>query len=99
MGVTKIKMGSTTGEQVESKLLMHGNHGSLMEPRIHFRSFPGLAANPSAPRTDYFGDDMVKASTIWVKRYWYSASVLSMSASVFCKVAWLNSTMELSPKL
>jgi hypothetical protein len=89
---------STAGEQAERGLQMHRNHVLLSQLRIPFRSVQ-VTGLYLLHQGDYFGADMVKASTIWVKRYWYSASVLSMSASVFCKAAWLNSTMELSPKL
>src|ERR1700736_146105 len=99
MGVTKVPAASTAGDEAEAGQTMHGKCGLLMEPRSYFRNLQTAASNLLHQGKAYFGADMVKASTIWVKRYWYWASVLSMSASVFCKAAWLNSTMELSPKL
>jgi len=99
MGVTKVPAASTAGDEAEAGQTMHGKCGLLMEPRSYFRNLQTAASNLLHQGKAYFGADMVKASTIWVKRYRYWASVLSMSASVFCKAAWLNSTMELSHKL
>jgi hypothetical protein len=99
MGVTKWLAVSTAGEEAETERTMRGKCSLLMEPISYFRNLQTAASNLLHQAKAYFGADMVKASTIWVKRYWYWASVPSMSASVFCKAVWLNSTMELSPKL
>src|SRR6202790_1320707 len=95
----KLQMELTAGEKAERGLLMRANHVFLREPGTHFVASKRRAFNVPHHARDYFGPAMVKASTICVMRYWYAASVPSMSASVFCKAAWLNSTMELSPRL
>jgi len=47
----------------------------------------------------YLGSPVVYAKTISLKRYWYLAAVSAILASVFWSSAWLNSMIELRPRL
>jgi hypothetical protein len=60
---------STAGEKVEAELMLNVTDGLLMEPISYFRTLQVAASCLLHHGTAHFGADMVKASTIWVKRY------------------------------